>query len=69
MKDENYIKQIDSLIPQAKAIADKVIRKNGGKETEHRRGADGNPYAFCLWSEQFHFAMRDLTREAGLRNC
>ena len=61
------VENVNALIPQALQIADGRIEAAGGITTENRKGADGKPYAFCLWTEQFHMAMGNLTRESGLR--
>ena len=66
MKNKGYCKAVDALIETAVKYADNVIEATGIK-TESRRGADGKPYAFCLWTEQFHIAMGQLTKQAGLR--
>jgi hypothetical protein len=68
MNKQQYRKRINALIPTAVERADAVVKRTG-KMSESRTGVDGKPYAWCLWTEYFHAAMKDLTLEAGLRRC
>ena len=64
----SHEEHVNSYIPEAKRLATKQLMKK--KKLENRiRLHKGEPqtYTHCFFSEYFHAAMNQLTKETGLR--
>ena len=74
LKDKDYERKIDVLIPKAMAAARKRWKASGLPSFEARVGAcksqHGNSeYQWCRVSSYFHEEMNRMAKERGLRGC
>ena len=69
MRDNEYIRARNELIPQAElnaAILAREKTKETGKAYKKTIGADGKPFYFFWGPYFFHREMNRLAKEAGL---